>query len=311
MNLPNPLSVKEIAEMIDAEILGDENRMVTGINEIHRVREGDITFSDISKYMNKSLGSDASVIIINERAEVPEGKTLLYCEKPFFAYNSLVEKYRPFQPHKGTIHPTAEIHPSVIIEHNVVIDAHVVIGKNCYIQPNVYIGSYTEIGDNVMIKPGAIIGSDAFYFKKDENHIHHKWHTGGRVIIGDNVHVGACCTIDKGVSGNTIIGAGTKFDNQVHVGHDAEIGKNCLLVAQVGIGGMTVIEDNVTIYGQAGIAQNVRVGAGTTILAKSGVAKSFGKHKTLFGYPAQEASYAYRQMAFLRNFSEDNHKKEE
>ncbi len=306
MNLPSPLSVKEIAEIIDAEILGDENRIVYGINEIHRVREGDLTFVDIPKYMHRSLHSDASVILINERVEVPDGKTLLYCEKPFFAYNSLVSRFRPFQAHTEAIHPSAVIHSSAILEHNVVVGPHVHIGEDCYIQSNVYIGSDTIIGNNVMIKPNSVIGSDAFYFKKDENNIHHKWTSGGKVIINDNVYIGASCTIDKGVSGDTIIGKGTKFDNLIHVGHDVEIGENCLFAAHVGIGGMSIIEDNVTVYGQVGVAQNVRIGKNTTVLAKSGVAKSFGEGKTLFGYPAQEASNAYRQMAFLRNFSHNH-----
>lgn len=309
MKLPNPLSVKEIAEEIGAEVLGDESRMVMGINEIHKVREGDLTFVDIPKYMHRSLNSDASVVIINEKVEVPEGKTLLYCDEPFHAYNSLVTKYRPFNPQRAQVHPTAEVHPSAILEHNVTIGAHVVIGEDCYIQPNVYIGSYTEIGKNVMIKPGAIIGSDAFYFKKDENNIHHKWTSGGKVVIGDDVYIGACCTIDKGVSGKTIIGTGTKFDNQVHIGHGAEIGENCLFAAQVGVGGKTIIQDNVTIYGQAGIAQNIIIKKGTTVLAKSGVAKSFGSDKVIFGYPAQEANAAYRQMALLRKLSK-NHEEE-
>lgn len=308
MNLPQPLSVTEIADLIGAEIMGNPDVLVTGINEIHRATEGDLTFVDIPKYMQMALNSEASVVIINERVEVPVGKTLLYCKQPFFAYNSLVGRYRPLVPLTQEVHPTAEVHPSVILEPHVVVGAHAKIGEGCHIQANVYIGSYTEIGKNTIIKPNAIIGSDAFYFKKDENNIHHKWTSGGQVIIGNNVYIGAGCTIDKGVSGNTIIGNGTKFDNLIHIGHDVEIGENCLFAAQVGIGGMTIIEDNVTVYGQVGIAQNIRIGKGTTVLAKSGVAKNFGENKTLFGLPAQEATDAYRQMALLRSFSHDRQK---
>lgn len=304
MKLPKPLSAKEIAGMIDAEILGDENRIVNGINEIHKVCHGELTFSDIPKYMQAALNSKASILILNERVEVPEGKTILFCEEPFFAYNSLIDRYRPFEAHTGLIHPTAEVHPSVILENNVVIGAHAVIGENCYIQTNVFIGSYTEIGKNVIIKPNSVIGSDAFYYKKDKNGIHHKWTSGGNVVIGDNVHIGSNCTIDKGVSSATKIGKGSKFDNLIHVGHDVEIGENCLFAAQVGIGGMTIIEDFVTVYGQAGIAQNIRIGKGSVVHAQSGVAKSFGEGVTLFGTPAQEGSEVMRQMATLRRLSQ-------
>jgi len=120
------------------------------------------------------------------------------------------------------------------------------------------------------------------------------------VIIEDNVDIGAGCTINKGVSGDTTIGAGTKIDCQVHIGHDARIGKNCLIAAQAGISGNTVLGDEVVVYGQVGIAQNLKIGAKAVILAKSGVSKDLEGGKTYFGYPAQEAREAYKELATLR-----------
>ena len=121
-----------------------------------------------------------------------------------------------------------------------------------------------------------------------------------RVVIEDNVDIGAGCTINKGVSNDTIIGEGTKIDCQVHIGHDAQIGKNCLIAAQAGISGNTVIEDEVVIYGQVGVAQNLRIGKKAIILAKSGVSKDLAGDKTYFGYPAQEVRDAYKELAILR-----------
>ena len=120
------------------------------------------------------------------------------------------------------------------------------------------------------------------------------------MIIEDRVDIGAACTISKGVSGDTIIGEGSKLDCQVHIGHGVIVGKNCLFAAQVGIGGKTVIEDNVTLYGQVGVAQSIRIGAKAIVLAKSGVSKTLEGGKTYFGAPAIEARQYYREMAAVR-----------
>ena len=151
-----------------------------------------------------------------------------------------------------------------------------------------------------MIQAGSIIGTEAFYFKRTEEG-YQPWRSGGRVIIEDNVRIGAGCTINKGVSGDTVIGAGTKIDCQVHIGHDVVVGKNCLFAAQVGIGGNTVIGDDVIIYGQAGISHNVSIGSKVVVHAKSGVSKSLEEGKAYFGYPANEARTMYKELAALRH----------
>jgi len=299
MKFSSPISVVDIAKKIGAKIIGDESLMATGINEIHKVTQGDITFVDVKKYFHKSLSSAASIIILNEVVECPEGKVLLVCDEPFEAYNKLVIEQRPAQSLSSTISDTAIIHPSAIIEPNVVIGHHVRIGKYTYIQANVTIHAHTIIGDHVTVQPGTVIGSEAFYFKKNPNG-YKKWHTGGRVIIEDHVDIGPCCTICLGVSGDTIIGEGSKLDGQVHIGHGAVVGKNCLLAAQVGIGGKTILEDEVVCYGQVGIAQNIRIGKKAVIAAKSGVSKSLEGGKIYFGIPAVELRKHHRQAAFLR-----------
>ena len=300
MKFSTPIPVTELAERLNAELLGDSTLKATGINEIHQVQRGDVTFVDVRKYFSKALQSAASVILLNERAKCPEGKALLLCEDPFDAYNQLVLAERPVQPLQTAISNTAEIHPTAIIEPNVVIGHHVKIGAHTFVQSNVTICEHTIIGEKVDIQPGSVIGSDAFYFKQTESG-YLPWRSGGRVIIEDKVRIGAGCSINKGVSGDTVIGEGTKLDCQVHIGHDVVVGKHCLFAAQVGIGGNTKIEDEVVLYGQVGIAQNLVIGRKAVILAKSGVSKNLEGEKVYFGYPAKEARMAYRELAALRH----------
>lgn len=304
MKFPTPIPVKEIAEKINAQIIGDDSLFATGINEIHKVEKGDIVFVDLAKYFKKSLSSEASIIILNEPTNCPPGKALLICENPFNAYNSLVIEHRPLRPLTATISESASIHPSTIIEPGAVIGPNVSIGENCHIQANVVINEYTEIGNEVTIQSGTIIGSDAFYFKKHPDKTFEKWRSCGRVIIKDKVDIGACCTINRGVSGDTIIGEGSKLDCQVHVGHGVVIGKHCLIAGQVGIGGKTILEDRVVLYGQAGLSPNIRIGEGAIISAQSGVSKSLEGKKGYFGAPAEEIRVKQRELAALRHLPE-------
>lgn len=299
MKFPKAIPITEIAKKIGAKIIGNEDLLATGINEIHKVEKGDITFVDVKKYFKKSLESEASIIILNEMTECPEGKALLLCEEPFEAYNNLVLEHRPFRALSALIDDSAVIHPSAIIEPNVIIGQHVRIGAYSYIQANVTIGEYSVIGEHVNIQSGTVIGGDAFYFKRQDDQ-YKKWRSGGRVVIEDQVYIGPNCSICRGVSGDTIIGSGSKLDGLIHIGHGAVVGKNCLLAAQVGIGGKSVLEDGVVCYGQVGIAQNVRIGAKAIIAAQSGVSKSLAGGKTYFGSPAEELRQHHKKLAALR-----------
>ena len=299
MKLNQPTRIGDIAAQIGAEIIGDANMIATGINEIHKVQQGDITFVDVKKYFDKSINSAATFIILNERVDCPEGKTLLLHPQPFEAYDGLIRSQRPEEHISSPRHETADIHETVIIEPNVVIGKGVKIGKGSVIGANAVIAEYSIIGENVIIGAGALIGTDGFYFKRYPE-AYKKWRSGGRVIIENNADIGAGSTINKGVSGDTIIGEGTKIDCQVHIGHGVVVGKNCLFAAQVGIGGKTIIEDEVILYGQVGIAQNLRIGRKAIVLAKSGVSKDLAPEKTYFGYPAQEVREAYKELAILR-----------
>lgn len=305
MKFSQPISVHTLAERFSArQILGDATLFATGINEIHKVEAGDIAFSDVKKYFDKTLKSAATVILLNEPTECPPGKAILVVDQPFEVYDALVREQRPFEPLRYPISHLADIHPTAILEPGVMVAANVRIGAHCHIQAHAYIGEYTYIGDHVSIGVGTILGTDAFYFKKQADGSYQKWRSGGRVIIEDHVDIGAACTINKGVSGDTIIGAGSKLDCHIHIGHGAVIGKNCLFAAQVGIGGKTVIEDNVVLYGQVGVAQALHIGKGAVVYAQSGVSHSLEGGKAYFGSPAEEARDKFREIAALKQLPE-------
>ena len=166
MQFPLPISVLALAQQLGAELLGDTSLQATGINEIHHVGAGDITFVDVEKYYAKALNSAATIILINKATEAPAGKALLVVDDPFTAYNNLVWHYRPWQPLTARISTSAIIGEGTVIEPGAVIGHEVRIGRNCYIQANVYIGDHTQIGDEVSIQAGTAIGTDAFYYKK-------------------------------------------------------------------------------------------------------------------------------------------------
>ena len=299
MKFDQPVPVTSLANSFHLQLKGNRDLLAQGINVIHRVEPGDITFVDIPKYYQKAIESPATVILINQEIACPDDMALLISDDPFRVYNELVKQHRPFTFARQEIDPTAITGPGTIIEPNVTIGAHVTIGEKCYIQSNAYIGPHTIIGDRVTIQSGALIGTDAFYFKR-ENGRYLKWHTGGRVIIGDEVEIGAGTTINRGVSADTTIGEGTKIDCQVHIAHGVIIGKNCLIAAQSGISGKTIVGDEVVIYGQVGIAQTLRIGDQAVILAKSGVSKDLAPKGIYFGYPAAEARQKNRELAVLR-----------
>lgn len=306
MKFEQPVPVKWLAEFTGAELIGDHNQEATGINEIHKVTTGDISFVDFEKYYKTCLNSAATVIIINKKVDCPPGKSLLVTTDPFSAYIKIVKHFSPFEPADRLISVTAVIGKGTHIQPGAFVGNRVRIGENCLIHPNVTIYDGTIIGDNVIIHAGAVLGADAFYFKrrKDREMQYDKMISCGRVIIEDDVEIGACTTIDKGVSGDTIIGKGTKLDNHIHIGHGAVIGKNCLFAAQVGIGGKAIIEDEVILWGQVGVSKDLTIGKGAVVLAQSGVPSSLEGGKVYFGSPAAEAKPKMRELAWIKRIPE-------
>jgi UDP-3-O-[3-hydroxymyristoyl] glucosamine N-acyltransferase len=306
MQFPSPVSLKWIAEFINAELIGNKNAAATGINELHRVENGDLVFVDHPKYYDRCINSAASFIIINKMVDCPEGKALLITDNPFEAYCKIVHHFNPFVPSSKTVSDSAIIGEGSFIYPNSFIGNKVIIGKNCIIHPNVSIMDNCTIGDNVVIQSGTVIGSDAFYYntKKDRERWYKKMPSCGRVIIKDFVEIGANCTIDRGVSNDTIIGEGTKFDNLIHIGHDTVIGKNCLFAAQVVVAGCVEIKDGVTLWGQVAVNKTLTIGENAVVLGRGGVTASIVGNKTYWGTPVQDAGLARRELVWIKRIPE-------
>ncbi|OMQ09015.1 UDP-3-O-(3-hydroxymyristoyl)glucosamine N-acyltransferase [[Flexibacter] sp. ATCC 35103] len=303
MKFPKIHSLQEIANLLQCEFIGDQNFPVSGMNEIHVVEPGDIVFVDHPKYYDKALQSAATIVLINKKVDCPEGKALLISDDPFRDFNTLTKHFRPFQATTVSISLSATIGEGTVIQPNCFVGNNVTIGKNCLIHPNVTIYDNTVIGDNVMIHAGTILGADAFYYKKRPDGFD-QLISGGRVVIENNVGIGALCTIDKGVTGDTTIGEGTKLDNQVHVGHDTVIGKKCLIASQTGIAGCVIIEDEVTIWGQVGTTSGITIGAKAVIMGQTGVTKSVEGGKSYFGTPIEESREKLKQLANIKKIPE-------
>jgi len=303
MKLKQSKTLKEIAEFLECSFVGDPDHVITGLNEIHRVKTGDIVFVDHPKYYDKALKSNATTILIDKEVECPEGKGLLVSAHPFDDFNKLTKHFRPIQFLSGVIGEHTKIANSAKIYPNVTIGNNVIIGENVTLYPGVVIMDYTIIEENVIIGANSVIGHYAFYYKKKPTG-YDRMHTCGNVWIKKNVEIGALCTIDAGVTATTTIDEGTKIDNQVQIGHDTLIGKNCLLAANVGIAGCVELQDNVTMWGQVGCASDVVIGENVIVLAQSGISKNLAPNKTYFGSPAKDIRVMYREMAALRKLPE-------
>lgn len=303
MLLPHPITLEQAAHYLQCRYVGEPNAPIMGLNEIHKVRPGDLTFVDFHKYYQKALHSAADFILMDQEPDDRNNKYLLISDHPFDDFNKLIKRYHQPTPIIGDRYyrgVDVQIGPGTQIMEQAVIGDGVVIGRDCLIYPHVVIYPGTCIGDRVVIHAHTVIGQDAFYFKRKPEG-YDKLLSCGRVLIHDDVEMGPGCTVSRGVSGDTIIGAGTKFDAQVHIGHGVEIGKNCLMAAQVGIGGKTIIGNEVKLWGQVGVQKDIRIGDGAEVLGQSGITKSIEGGKVYFGTPALDVRQVYREMAWLRS----------
>lgn len=295
----NPTTLKDLAALIEATYIGNDEHLITGLNEIHRVTTGDAVFVDHPKYYDKALQSAATTVIINKDVECPAGKGLIIHPEPLTAFNKLTHHFKPKQYSSVFNSPSASIGINTIVMPGAFIGNHVSIGNNCIIHPNVIIYDNCRIGDNVVIHAGTIIGSDAFYFKNRKTHFE-QLQTCGNVIIEDNVHIGANCAIDKGVTSDTIIGKGTIIDNLVHIAHDVVIGEMCLFAAGIAVAGCCNIGNRVTMWGQVGVSSSLTIGDGAVIQAQSGVGEDVPAGMVVFGTPATETKAKMREIFALR-----------
>lgn len=298
MTFDIPQKIAALAELIGAKIYGNTALEVTGTNEIHRVKNGELVFVNHPKYYEKALKSAASVVLIDQPVEFPADKALLISQDPFRDFNLINTHFRHISHFENEAH-TLEVGEGSFIHPSVVLGRNVTIGKNCRIYPNVVIGDYTEIGDEVIIQSGTVIGGDAFYYRKIGKRFE-RLQSVGNVRIENRVEIGNNCTIDRGVTDTTVIGEGSVLDNQIQIGHDTILGKRVLIASQVGIAGACTIGDDVTIWGQVGIASGKKIASGTVLLAKTGVNRDL-EAGTYLGMFAENARDYMRKEVRLKN----------
>ncbi len=317
-------SLGEIAKYIKGELVGDPNLKITGIAGIEDAKTGDLTFAANPKYTHFLKTTSASAVIVGAETNLKGiGLSVIKHPHPYLAFAKVLDLiYDVGRTYPEGVHPTAVLGEGIRLEKGVSIGPHVVlekgawlkqnvtilagsfigantiIGNDSFIYPNVIIRENVEIGNKVIIHSGTVIGSDGFGYVK-EGEIHHKIPQIGGVRIEENVEIGANVTIDRATLGVTRIGKGTKIDNLVQVGHNVEIGENCVIIAQVGISGSTIIGNDTIIGGQVGIAGHIKVGNRVVIGAQSGVTKSVPDNTTIFGYPAREIHKTKRIEAHL------------
>lgn len=298
MRFQTTQTLKNIAELIDAKYIGDADFPVLGSNEIHMVKPGEIVFVNHPKYYDKALNSPATIILIDKEVECPEGKALLISDDPFRDFNKINTHFTRIYNFTEELHDV-EIGEGTKIHSSAVIGNNVKIGKNTLIFPNVVIGDRTVIGDNVIIQSGTVLGGDAFYYRKLNGNFD-RLISVGNVVVENNVEIGNLCTIDRGVTDSTIIGAGSVLDNQIQIGHDTVIGKKCLIASQVGIAGCCVIGDEVTLWGQVGIASGNKIEKGSVLLGKTGVNRDLPTG-TYIGMFAEDYKTYLKKEVKLRN----------
>jgi UDP-3-O-[3-hydroxymyristoyl] glucosamine N-acyltransferase len=314
-----PKTLKELAELVNGDLHGDPDVCIQGAADIADAEEGDIVFAESPRFFEEAQRSRASAIIVR-RGMHNSSKPTIAVDNPRYAFARVLEEFSPVKNREIGIHPTSVIGPGTIIGenpsigYNVYIGRNTNIGKNVWIYPFAYIGDNVRIGDNCIIYPfvaihddvvignsvivhsGTVIGSDGFGYTC-VNGEHYKMPQIGKVVIGDNVEIGANVTIDRARTGKTVIGRGTKIDNLVQIAHNTEIGENCVIVAQVGISGSVKVGNGVILAGQTGLKDHISIGDGAVVCAKSGVIGDVGPGEVVSGYPARSHKDQMRILA--------------
>jgi len=316
----------ELAERVAGEVSGDRSRRVSGVRTLESAEAGDLSFLTHPRYARAARESRAGAILVGRGVEVP-GHDLLVVEHPSLALAQvLVLVHPPSRPAPG-IHPTAivapgaEVDPSASLGAYVVLGAGARIGANCVLHPHVVVGENCRLGAGVVLHPhvvlyaqvvlgddcevhaGTVLGSDGFGYATVGG-VHHKIPQVGRVEIGERVEIGALTAVDRALLGSTSIGAGSKIDNLVQVGHNVEVGRACVLCGQAGIAGSARLGDGVVLAGQSGVVGHVELGRGVQVAAKSAVLGPVEAGRVVAGIPAVEISVWRRTQAVQRRLAE-------
>ncbi len=321
-----PFSVAEVASLIGAPCPGS-NAMLSGVAPLQCAGASEISFLDSARYERLLQDTCAGAVIVEPGLvdRVPQGAAILVTPSASEAWAKVVRLFHPLTPTKpgrdptayvapcAQVHESAEIGPFAYIGPGVAVGAGCRIGAQVVLQEGVALEadcrigagcvvSHAVIGAGSCLAPGVRIGQDGFGLTRTAQGLRTVPHLG-KVAIGADVEIGAGCTIDRGSLGDTVIGDGCRLDNLVHIAHNVQLGRSCVIVAQVGIAGSTVLEDFVQVGGQAAIAGHLRIGAGAQIAGKSGVMNDLEPGAVVFGTPAQPKTQAFRQVAWLRRMS--------
>ncbi len=317
------ITLTELANFCGATIKGgDSSAMIHSAADITAARHGQVTQLTNNRYAHHIKNSQASACIISEDFAiegVPKNLALLICKDPELSFIKAVELLHPSRTYGSQIAPQAVLEENITLGSEVYIGPFAIIGENssignncqilagafigknakigsnCRIYPYAVIYDDVEIGDNVIIHSGAIIGADGFGYKF-RNNAHLKVPQVGNVVIEDNVEIGANTCIDRGALGSTIIGAGSKIDNLVQIGHNNKVGKHVIMCGQTGVSGSCHIEDYAILAGSAGVADHVTIGKGAVVMARSGVAGNVAAGSQVFGSPAKDKKTAYKEQ---------------
>ena len=325
---PKPRSVKEVAEFVQARVLGDESIQLTGIASLESARPGDLIFVDQEKNLSAALKSGASALIAGNFAdEKTNGKPVLLAAQPRLAFARAAQLLCPTPKREPGIHPTAIVHQSAQLADGVTIEGRVVIGESahiaentrigagsvigtnvsigadCNVYPNVTVYPGVRLGDRVIVHSGAVLGSDGFGYVRDKTTgRYEKFPQIGRLEIDDDVEIGANTTIDRGALDTTRICRGAKIDNLVHIGHNCEIGEDVVIAAQTGLSGSITIEKNAVLGGQVGVGEHARIEEGVMLGGQAGVLPNKilkGKGIAFWGTPAKPVREYLKELAAL------------
>ena len=314
--------VKEIAEFLKGELVGNGDVLIKGVNGIDQASEGDLAFLLNSKAEALLESTKASCVVVPKNVKKPSNASIIKVDNPSTAFSKVIDILLPDRiPHPKGIHSTAVVAKSagiakgaslgayVVVEEGAVIGENtkiypfsyvgknVKIGKNCILYPNVTIREEVVIGDRVAIHPGSVVGSDGFGYDVQPDGTYYKIPQIGTVVIEDDVELGSCVTIDRARFGKTVIGKGSKIDNLCQIAHNVVMGPSCVIAAQSGISGSSQLGRNVLFGGQVGVSDHVKLGDFVVAGAKTGIHKSYPSNTTLFGYPSKPVDKAREAIA--------------
>jgi UDP-3-O-[3-hydroxymyristoyl] glucosamine N-acyltransferase len=327
--MPQSITLAALAVALECRLDGDGAVEITGVSDLAHAQPGELSFFGHARFRPLVAASRASALIVAEDDEI-SGRPLLRTRRPYLAFARALELFHPaVRPAPGihalaAVAPDAEVAPDAFVGPFVsigagasigprtIVHAHVAVGEcaaigaDCVIHSHVAVRERVRIGDRVVIQNGAVVGSDGFGFTPDPDGRHYKVPQVGIVVVEDDVEIGANTTIDRAPVGETRIGAGSKIDNLVQIGHGVTLGRDVLLAAQVGISGSTTLEDRVTLGGQVGVQGHITIGRGAIAAGQSGVTNSVEPDRFVTGYPAidnrqwRKASVIFARLPELR-----------